>query len=225
MPALPAAPGCVQIKFKGSRTATAVWLSRLYIHYTGTAPTAAQLSSYLTALATNFGTNIIPLIQAATALTELDATDLSSAVGATATLASAQTGTRAGSSLPGQACTVVSYEIARRYRGGHPRGYWPFGADNDITSEQTWGTTFTSAVATGFQNMITSMLGAGWTGAGTLTHVNVSYFSGFTVVTNPITHRARNVPTLRVSPTVDTISAYVVRPSIGTQRRRIAFVA
>jgi hypothetical protein len=50
--------------------------------------------------------------------------------------------------------------------------------------------------------------------------VNVSYYNGFTVVTNPTTGRARNVPTLRGTPVVDTVTGIVARVQVGSQRRR-----
>jgi hypothetical protein len=65
---------------------------------------------------------------------------------------------------------------------------------------------------------------AGWAGAGTLSHVSLSYFSGFTVITSPTTGRARNVPTVRSSPLIDPVVTLKTQTSIGTQRRREAFV-
>jgi len=223
MPALPAAAGVIRTALSGTTTGGGVWLTRYYQHYSGTAPTNAQLHTFNASQITNFNADLKSLINATFILTQVTSEDLSSSTGAVDVTATSQTGTRAGSAVTGAACVVCSYEIARRYRGGHPRGYWVFGSDSDITDDRDWSTTLVNAVNTGIAAYFTANAAAGWTGAGTITQVNVSYYSGFTVVTNPITGRARNVPTLRVTPTIDTVTSIVARQSIGTQRRRLNF--
>lgn len=52
------------------------------------------------------------------------------------------------------------------------------------------------------------------------TQCNVSLYSGFTSVENPITHRWRNVPTYRDDPIVDIIGGWVADALIGSQKRR-----
>jgi hypothetical protein len=121
-------------------------------------------------------------------------------------------------------CAVASYEISRRYRGGHPRGYWRFGTVTDLTDSRDWSNTAVTAFGSGLNAYFTAIFGDGWTGAGTLSHVNVSFYSGFTVVTNPRTGRASNVPTVRGTPITDAVTSIIIRPNIGTQRRREAFV-
>jgi hypothetical protein len=195
-------------------------VTRFFIAYAGTAPTSAQLVTFANAVGTAWGTNLKSLCSSQVELTSVTAEDLTSATAAVGASGFATLGTRAGDSMTAQLAAVVSYTIARRYRGGHPRGYWPFGVDTDIATPQTWANAFITASNTGIEAFFTAVLAAGWTGAGALTHVNVSYYHGFTVVTNPTTGRARNVPTLRGTPLVDTVSAAVTQVTVGTQRRR-----
>jgi hypothetical protein len=54
---------------------------------------------------------------------------------------------------------------------------------------------------------------------GTVTPVNVSFFSGFTNKTFP-SGRTRPVPTPRVTPLIDPIIGSDVNPKVATQRRR-----
>lgn len=223
MPALPAAPGVVRVALSGTINTVAPWLTRFFIHYTGTAPTVANLATYNASIATAYTTSLKALADTVTVLTQVECIDLTSSTGAVAITPESITGTRSGAVLPADACTVASYQLARRYRGGHPRGYWRFGTATDTASAQAWGASFITTVNTDLNAFIASLVGAGWSGAGTLTQVNVSYYSGFTVVTNPITGRARNVPTLRVAPVVDAITAIAGKTSIGSQRRRIQF--
>jgi hypothetical protein len=95
------------------------------------------------------------------------------------------------------------------------------GVTTDLDSPQLWDggpvTDFQSAV----DGFFTDVIAGGWGGAGTLTHLNVSYYAGFTVVVDPVTGRARNLPTPRVTPLKDAITANIVRSRIGSQRRRL----
>lgn len=198
-------------------------LTRFFVQYTGTAPVNADLNTFNGSVSSAYNTNLKALVDTDTVLTQLESVDLTSATGAVATTAASVTGTRAGNTTPNEAAVVISYEISRRYRGGHPRGYWRAGVVTDLATTRTWSTSFLSSLKTGYNAFMTSVLAAGWTGAGTLTHVNVSYYHGFTVVINPITGRARNVPSLRTTPVVDLVTDIICRPGVGTQRRRNEF--
>lgn len=199
-------------------------LSRFYLHYSGSAPSAGQLGTFNASIATAYGTDLKPLASADVELTSIETTDLSSSTGAQAVTPEAITGTRAGTNVTAEQCVVTSYEITRRYRGGHPRGYWPFGVVGDQASVKTWSAGLVTAVNSGMAAFMTAVEAAGWSGAGTIQQCNISYFKGFTVVTSPTTGRARNVPTLRAIPVVDNVTSIVARSSIGVQRRRLEFV-
>lgn len=195
-------------------------ISRFFVKYSGTAPTQAQLVTLCGSVITAWTNDLKSLANGECELTGVTIEDLSSSTAAVASVGAAVSGTLAGGNLSGGTALVVSYEISRRYRGGHPRGYWPFGSSTTLNDAQDWTTGYVTSATSGFQAFFAAVLAAVWTGGGTLTQVNVSYFSGFTVVTNPITHRARNVPTLRGTPVVDTVNSLIVRGHPGSQRRR-----
>lgn len=224
MPALPAVPSVVRCSVEALINAASPAVSRFFIQYTGTAPTNAQLNTFAASISTAWGTNLKALTDTSTELFHVDAIDLTSATAAVGSNSTTTLGTRAGSQLDAAACAVVSYKIGRRYRGGHPRGYWRFGVQADLSGARIWTVGFTTAVKTGIDAFYTAIEGAGWAGAGTLTQVNVSYYKGFTVITNPLTGRARNVPTLRAVPVVDLVTSTVAQSSVGIQRRRVEFV-
>jgi len=198
-------------------------ISRFFERYSGTAPTNAQLNTFCGAVSTAWGTDLKSLGDTGMGLVEVDAIDLSSSTGAVGIDTTVTSGTRGSTVIGAGTCLVVSYRIARRFRGGHARGYWPFGIQTDLNDRNTWKSTFTNAADTGFNAFFTAVAAAGWAAAGTLDHVSVSYYSGFTIVTNPITGRARNVPTLRGTPLVDAVASIKSQPQIGSQRRRDAY--
>jgi hypothetical protein len=148
------------------------------------------------------------------------AEDLSSATGAVAVGTITNAGSRAGGAIAPGTSLMIQFLIARRYRGGKPKIFLPLGVSSDITAGAVWASALLSSTITGWNAMIASIVAAGWTAAGTLSQVSVSYYNGFTVVTNPVTHRARNVPTLRVAPTVDTVTGISVETELASQRRR-----
>lgn len=220
MPPLPHVTGVIRVSLVGIYGATGEAVTRFFIRYSGTTPTQAQINTFAAAVGTAWGTNLKPLHGGQYELLHVEAADLSSATAPIGLATVNIGGTRTGSPLSAGTALVAAYQIARRYRGGHPRGYWAFGVSADLTGSQQWSDTFVSACNTGLSAFFTALNADGWTGAGTLDHVNVSYFSGFHVVTDPITGRARNVPTLRGTPLVDTVTNIVARSAPGSQRRR-----
>lgn len=224
MAPLPDVPSTLRVALVGSEGLDADIVTRFFITYTGTAPTATQMNTFCTAVGTAWGTNLKALVASGFTLATVNAEDLTSSTAAIGTAAPNIASTRAGGELPADVCALTRYKIARRYRGGHPRGYWRAGSLTDIGDPQQWSGAFTTAWNTGIAAFFTAVLAAGWTGAGTLSHTNVSFYSGFTVAVDPVTGRARNVPTKRVTPLLDAVTSAVLAPNFASQRRRNEYV-
>jgi hypothetical protein len=224
VPALPNVPAVIRSEFIGSSDGSEVWQTRFYSQYPGTAPSPGNLVSFNNALAAAFLAHAVPLMGTQKDLFQVNSTDLSSSTAAQAQIAATHVGTRVGAQLPPAAAAVVSYYIGRRYRGGHPRGYWPFGTATEISASGQWDPTFQVSVASAVQQILIDAYANGiWNASGPIKHVAVSYYSGFTVVIDPVTGRARNVPKLRPVPLVDQVISVTTNPEIGTQRRRGQF--
>lgn len=223
MPPLPNVPKVVKVALRFTDGINVDIITRFYIQYSGTAPGNTDLDTYAAVVGGAFGSNLAGDLNEALSLIEVECIDLSSASSAAGTDASVIPGTATDAPVPVDAALVSSYVIGRRYRGGHPRGYWPLGQSTNLETPQTWKSAFVSGVHASLDGFFSDIRAAGWSGAGTLNHVNVSYFHGFTVVTDPTTGRARNVPTVRATPLIDTITSRVERIRIGTQRRRLQY--
>jgi hypothetical protein len=168
---------------------------------------------------TAWGANIAPLISAGVALNLVECIDLTSATASVGSDSTVHNSSRGGSANVLGAATCISFKLNRRYRGGHPRNYWPAPSGADLSDSNTWTGAFVTAAHAGavaFFAAVEALHGA-W--ATTLDHVNVSYFHGFTNVTFP-SGRTRPVPTLRGAPVVDDVVAYRVNPQVASQRRR-----
>lgn len=223
MTALPDVPKVIRTTLVGVITPNHTWVTRFYVKYTGTPPDNTQLSTWAFGVSSSFGTHLKGLMSTADQLNSVEATDLSSPTAAVGLAESVVVGTRAGTDLPASIALVLSYGVHRRYRGGHPRGYWRMGVEADTPNAVGWDSTFLASIVPAFQAFKGDIFFNTWSAAGTLSQVNVSYFKGFTVVISPTTGRAENVPTLRPTPVVDDVVTVVARSSLGSQRRRLAF--
>lgn len=220
MPALPPVPKTLRVTLRFESTdADQDIISRFFINYSATAPTDSDLVTFCTAVSGAAALDLVPLFPEVLSLTEVIAEDLTSSTSAVGSYSETVGGTRSGAPLSAGAAAVMQYRIPRRYRGGHPRGYWPFGTAADITTQDAWGSVFLAAYLTNWESFITAVQASGWAGAGALAQVNVSYFEGFTNHTYP-SGRVRAIPTPRVTPLVDFVTDYFANPKVASQRRR-----
>jgi hypothetical protein len=224
MPALPPVPSVLRTALKGSAGGGELWLTRFYSQYPGAAPSGSQLATFNNGVISAFASRISPFMTANKTLTAVETTDLSTPSSAQLETTAALAGSEPGPNLPLMACVVGSYGINRRYRGGHPRGYWPMGAEGDLATSGEWAPASVAAFTTQLGEFFNDVHAIIWGVSEITTHVNVSYYSGFDVVIDPITGRARNVPKLRSpGPIVDTVVSVNARAIVGTQRRRNEF--
>jgi hypothetical protein len=221
VPPLPSVPKVIRVDQLFDIGADLSALTRFFIQFAGVNPSDAELVTFATVINGFAAADFPAYLHPDNAVSTTECTDLTSPVGAYGLFTAHTVGSSAGAPLPADTAFVSSYEIARRYRGGHPRGYWPFGASGYLVTPQLWDPTSVADFLAAVNAFFASVVGAGWSLAGTLLHVNVSYFSGFTVVVNPVTGRARNVPTKRASPLIDPVLTVVGRGRVGSQRRRL----
>lgn len=221
MPALPAVPNVARVEIQFNDEGDALIQSRLYWRYSGGPPSGADATSLANQIYAGAAAEFAPLLETTKTLIGVRFTDLSSASGADATHAANTPGTRSGNRLPASTCTLAVHIIGRRYRGGKPRTYWPFGTDSDLATAQAWTTGFSSALGGAWLGFFTAMNGYTAGSTALTAEVAVSYYHGFTVVTNPITGRAKNVSTLRAAPVVDTVTTTLWPTKLASQRRRI----
>jgi hypothetical protein len=189
-------------------------------HWLFTGPASAvDMQAFAEAISFQFHAAFSSHLSAALSLTDVETIDLtttSSHVGDDPTVR-AMTG--GDPSVPAEVAIVVSQHIARRYRGGKPRTYLAGAQRSGLASPQLWDPAYVTQIDAAWQTFLAAVIST-YGSLAIASIVNVSYFRGFTVVINPITGRARNVPTLRGAPVVDVITSHHVNPRPGSQRRR-----
>lgn len=195
--------------------------SKLYFAYTGSPPANADCNTIASAAATAVGAHLAALYSNTINMFEVDVVDLATVNGGVGEWTGAEDGSLTGGVLPVENCLLMNHKISRKYRGGKPRSYFPWGDETKLNSDgRTWASAFLSTVNTDYAAFITAMaiiVGGSTDVAGP---VNVSYYQGYnppTIVNN----RAKNHPKLRATPVVDPITASTANIVVAAQRRRI----
>jgi hypothetical protein len=216
VPPLPVVPSVIRLDYKQVYVENANILNRIFFKYAG-AVSQADCATFVVTAASYWPTSMFSVNAV---LSQVTATDLSSLSGARAVTAVNFPGTLATPDLPAEVSFDMEYVIARRYRGGKPKTFLTGRPASDLSDEERWLAARITSNVSNWQTFINNVATHAPAGMGALTHVSVSYYAGFTVITNPITHRARNVPSLRGAPVVDTIIGYKGDARPGSQRRR-----
>jgi hypothetical protein len=193
----------------------------LYFRYQGGNPAANTLGTFAELTNQAAQTHFKGLHSSSVSLQEVRWEDISSETGAIGTHAGYGVGNMIGFEVAASNCLRMLYHTNRRYRGGKPGGYFPFGTHQTISSPQTWEVAWASSVQTAFTTWIGEILTLG---AGSTTvheHVAVSYYEKGHWVTDPVTERPRYVPKRKEPPGVHQITNWTVIPRIGSQRRRL----
>jgi hypothetical protein len=217
---LPDVP-CVRVRVIWNEGANGEGGFRFYLKYSGSAPTGANCVTLATDIGDAYLANLAPLHSDYGAVNEIDVLDIATDSGLSGQWNGTVAGSRSGVGLPDQCATNLEYGIARRYRGGKPRSFLLPGNNGDLSDEGHWGTTFLGEVNSGASAFFAAIAALSIGAMGTLAHVNLSYYKGFTNVTNS-SGRERAVPTYRDTALHDDITGYSAKAVIGSQRRRRA---
>jgi len=222
MPVLPDHPGVLRVESLFTVGADANVRCRLHFLYTGSAPTNATCVTIATDIY-GFGvTDLVPMLADENNWAGVKVTDLTSPSSGVGEYLTDTAGTRgAGDSLPAEVCVLDNHGITRRYRGGKPRAYWPFGIGSDLTSPSAWSAGAISAFGTARNNYIISIEGLSVAGTVLGSAVSISDYSGFSTVGPDLEGRFRYPPKVRsVAIAPDLITLYGINPKPGSQRRR-----
>lgn len=220
MPALPSVPNVLRAQVLWDVGTDTDVSTGMFFRYSGGPVTLTIATSLAQAVANAWAQFETPPWSSDVTLAGAKVTDLSSPTGGEGTSSADQPGGDASGGLAGGTCTVVGFHIARRYRGGKPRVYLPWGSKDNLNGPNAWAAAYVTQVTTYVTEILSQVVGSTAGGVTITDHVNVSYYEGTRVVTSPTTGRARNVPILRTTPLVDDIAGFTVLAYPGSQRRR-----
>jgi hypothetical protein len=205
MPALPNVPNVIKSIIKHGTNTGEELFNILFWEYAGTM-TDAIIGDFASEVSSAWISRIMPLLSQDTALQEVEAIDLTSSTAPVGIDGTTQVGGESGDATPINCAMVISHEIARRYRGGHPRTYLGGIANSFLASANHWATADVGDVVAAFAEFVNDVGGFAESGVTIDAFVNVSYRSGGAI---------------RVSPVVDPILNVAGRSRVCSQRRRL----
>lgn len=212
MVTLPSVAGGLKIQLKG-KYVSGNWANVMYAITTGTSPTQADLDTMATALKTLWVSNLGECSHTSVSLTQVLVTNIASDTGLTGVWASTPVlGTIAGTAGPANLAGCISWKIARRYRGGHPRTYIPGISLTSVLDTRLFTTTY---VAT-----LLSKALAWRTGINAMTYTSMPLIS-FSCISYYDKDVNPTPPHLRPVPRTDGIVGATVGNRIDSQRRRL----
>jgi len=215
---LPDVP-CVRVRTSGNLGAPGEWGNRFYLSYSGSAPSGANCATLASDIAAAWSSHIQSLISDNFALEEVDILDIATETGLSGQWTGVHSGGDSSSPLPANCAINIEYNIARRYRGGKPRIYLPPAGNDQATNQVSWAGSFLTTMNEAYTAYIDEIEALSIGSMGTLNHVNLSYYKGFTNITNS-SGRERAVPTYRATALHDNVVGYSTKTIIGSQRRR-----
>lgn len=226
MPALPVVPNVIRAEFLFQTTPTNFAGCRRFYSYTGTAPSNATCAAIAADIHTEFSSHLNGLMSDDFSLNQIEVTDLSSNTGGQGAWDGTLVGARSGTAVSVSTAVNLGFDIARRYRGGRPKIYLPFGINTDLGSTQNeWSSTFTAAVDTGWTAFDAAVQAIVESGTTIAQNVNISFYEGFVSSQNPITKRWRNIPTPRTTALIDIVTGHQASSFLSQQRRRTRSVS
>lgn len=215
---LPDVP-CVRARLIYTQTDAFEGGSRFYLSYAGSAPTGANCTTLADDIEAAWVANLAPLMTENWELTSVDVLDIATDSG----LSGQWNGTEAGSGgtnqIPASCAQNVEFNIARRYRGGKPRMFLPPAGQPALLDAGHWDSAQVTAVNTGVAAFFAALEALSIGAMGALQHINLSYYQGFTNITNS-SGRERAVPKYRATAQSDRVTGYSAKAEVGSQRRR-----
>jgi hypothetical protein len=186
--------------------------------------TAAWSQSNLDLLAQTIYTaataNFIPFMGNNVDTRQVTSTDLGSSTGLGSLYTHSPTVGLLGTPLePSSLCMVIQNRIASRYRGGHPRTYYPLYTQQYMATENTWQPANVATAATKVVAFVSAVISAAYSGSpGALQHVIPRYLYSHT--DDPVHHKYTKT---RIGlEGVHVVNSYFGNGRVGSQRRRLS---
>jgi len=218
VPPLPEVP-CVRCSLDYVNTDGFLAGSRFFLSYTGTSPSPGDCQALALLIGQAWEANMANGISDSWSLAEVDVIDIASYTGSSGQSIATYAGNQTGAAMPAQCAVNTEFGIARRYRGGKPRMFWPTPAASNAANAAQWTSTFPSGFDYYVGGFFSHIYGTPVGNMGSLQHVNISFYQGFKNVTNT-SGRTRAAPTYRAIALVDPVESYITKLEIGSQRRR-----
>lgn len=210
---------CIRVHLTYKQGDDSVGGNRLYFAYGGGSPTGQNCIAIATGISAAWGSHLAPIVGNYFTLEEVDVIDIASDTGLSGQWTGAIIGGMGGAAFASMVATNIEFNIARRYRGGKPRIFLPAPDGSAAKDGGHFNTGFVTTASAAMAAFIAEVEALNVGAVGTLSHVNLSYYKGFTNITNS-SGREQAVPKYRPQALVDTVTGYACKDVMGCQKRR-----
>jgi len=205
VPPLPFVPGVAKIIVKQNLAGVNCYNILHADGGAGTGWTTTELNALASAVRSSWVTNVIPLQSSNLTLQDVTCIDLASETGPSGVATGSTAGTGTSSTAGANAAVCWSWQISRRYRGGHPRTYIGGIPSIQLSNANTIVTTYQTAHANAAAALRTAVNGV-TTSAGTAKLAVVHYYRAKILLDTPL---------------VSQITGVAVDTRLDSQRRRL----
>lgn len=218
--ALPLVPGVVKTTLTWKVGSDTSAQNVLHFRYTGGA-TGADLAAGATTIAAGLAglAALAAVMGTHVTLESITLTDLASMAEPHGEADIGLVGTETGEPLPSGSAVLMNFLIARRYRGGKPRAYLPFGTALDLNASNKFISASLTNFLDAYGNLNTTITDDSGP-VGITNQCNVGYFSGYTLGPAQPGGFRKKIPTPLGAPHNDLITGFVPSQNVGSQRRR-----
>lgn len=192
----------------------------MYFDYSGGRPLQADVVAFAGDAGTAWNAHCASLYTTNGNLIQVTCQDIFDTTGQFGVSNTAHAGARSGSQPTTFACAVINYQITQHYRGGKPKGFWPFGIQSDTSNDSDWLATPLAAFGSGVSALAGAIAGATSGGITIGSHKAVSFYSGSQSNPDVSKWAPRNSPKPRSQAVVYPVQGYACAIKIGSQRRR-----
>jgi hypothetical protein len=219
MPALPNVPGVLKVNVDWGVDGDSMAQTVHFARYTGTCD-AIDASSLANEILNGAVGILDVLCTSFTGMLSATVRDLASDMGVEVTGGTPWTGSRTGDRLSPGTAFCHAHQIARHYRGGHARTYFPFGSGTDVAATGLWADAFVTDASNGAHNWFSDWTNNTYGSLVVGKLCQVSYYGPPNRTITSSGGRVRTVSTVRAAPIVNDIVGSVGRKVIASQRRR-----
>lgn len=203
---LPPVPGVLKAHLKWTIGDVTDVSSHFFVHVTSPQAQTSDLTTYANAVCASWAADLQGDQPTNATFTGCMVEDLGHPETVPGVAAVSQAGQLLGHGMTAETCMLINFQIARRYRGGKPRVYWPLGVAEWLADPQHWSTTYTNPAQTKVNSFFASLLQVVGSGPTADYVANVSYYSN---------------KALRPTPVVDKVLSTNINLIPGSQRRRM----
>jgi len=213
-------PGVAQLVYNG-HISTQPWA--VVHHWRLGSSTAdwsqANIQTLCDAASSAYSSNLAKHCNSTLTLDLITAVDIGAAAPAIGSNGTAHPGTGTGFGANNSAtCIVVRNHINARYKGGHPRSYWPHGTSIDALNNFQWTQSFVTQFAVDMASNMNAIIAALPGSGGSAAQHCVPLYT-YQYVNDDVHHTYRKVRTGLKA--VYTVQSYSCLQRFGNQRRRL----